>query len=70
MQTVKLRSDLQKARDTYMAQLAELDRVRPKADEGLLALQTRLDAEMTVAGDDLVRRLDGSTDVSPQSGCG
>lgn len=50
-------SDLKRAKETYLQQLQELHRTKPKekADEGLLEQLARLDAEYTIAKDDLVR---------------
>jgi len=56
-QATQLKPDLQKARDTYMSQLADLNRAKPNADDALLGSLSRLDAEMTVSGDDLVSLL-------------
>lgn len=50
---------LQKTRDKYMHDLAELSRTRPRGntDDNLLAEISRLEPALTVARDDLVRTL-------------
>lgn len=53
---IKLIAGLHNAKDTYMKQLAELAKSRPVVDEQLLGGLRRLDAEMSVVKDNLVRR--------------
>jgi len=40
-----------------MNQLTDLNRAKPNADDVLLGSLSRLDAEITVVSDDMVRRL-------------
>jgi structural maintenance of chromosome 1 len=69
-QQLFLMSDLQKARDTYMQQLAELNRAKPKTDDTLLGALSRLDAEMSIANDDLVSPHAIVANSRPPSGLG
>ena len=52
----ELKAGLQRLKETYLQQLQDLNKSKPKdkADEGLLQSLARLDAESTISKDDLV----------------
>ena len=59
---LELMTGLHRLRDTYLQQLQDLGKSKPKdkADEGLLENLARLDAQSTVAKDDLVSCSEGA----------